>query len=183
MEAKVGLRAELAARSAHATTDLVAMVLAISRIPYGRPTSPSPEAVLREWRGTCSTKHLLLAEIMRESWPELDVQLRHRVYFVTKAFASERWGPRLAEMIPEGGLVDVHTYATVRHGGVRLTLDVTFPLDDWDGATPIPLACADGVDHPVASDPLAEKARLVATYCNPEVREPFIAALSEVQGP
>jgi hypothetical protein len=177
----VDLRAELTSRSGQTRLDLVETVLTISRIPYGRPSWPSPEAVLAEWTGTCSTKHLLLIEILRDSWPELDAQLRHRVYRVTKELASQKWGPRVAAIVPESGLLDVHTYATVRRSERLLTVDVTFPLDHWDGATAIPLACADGIDYPVNSDPLAEKAVLVATHCHPAVREPFIAALSEVE--
>ncbi|MBA2326481.1 MAG: hypothetical protein H0V95_07540, partial [Actinobacteria bacterium] len=48
--------------------DLVKTVLAVSRIPYGRPSVLTPDAVLDEWHGTCSTKHLLLAEMAREEW-------------------------------------------------------------------------------------------------------------------
>ena len=32
--------------------DLRSLVLAISRIPYGRPPARTPEAVLGTWRGT-----------------------------------------------------------------------------------------------------------------------------------
>jgi hypothetical protein len=33
-----------------------------------------------EWKGTCSTKHALLAQLLRERWPELQPRLVHRVY-------------------------------------------------------------------------------------------------------
>lgn len=42
---------------------VVELVIEISRIPYGRPTVRSARGVLDEGRGTCSTKHLLLAEV------------------------------------------------------------------------------------------------------------------------
>ncbi len=177
----LSLALQLEARDSHSSTDLTSTVLAISRIPYGRPSSQSPEAVLADWRGTCSTKHLLLAAIVRECWPELDVQLWHRVYPVTKELAFDKWGPQVAEIVPESGLVDVHTYATIRQGSQRITVDVTFPLDHWDGAMAIPLACADGVDYPAGPNLLAEKANLVETFCNPELRELFIAALAQVE--
>ncbi len=169
----------LAARVGQARGDLRATVLALSRIPYGRPKVQSPAGVLAEWRGTCSTKHLLLAAILQERWPELRIALWHRVYRVTKELAHARWGPGVAAIVPAVGLVDVHTYATIQSGPDRITLDVTFPLADWDGKTAIPLACDDGRDYAAGPDPLAKKAELVDLYCDPAVREPFIAALSE----
>ena len=40
------------------------------------------------------------------------------------------------------------------------------------------LACGDGRDFPAGDDPDADKAALEASYCDPLVREPFIAALA-----
>ena len=44
--------------------DLRHILFSIRDIPYGRPTNNTPEDVLREWRGTCSGKHLALHEIV-----------------------------------------------------------------------------------------------------------------------
>jgi len=41
----------------------------------------------------------------------------------------------------------------------------------------MPLACGEGQDFPAGDDPAADKAALEASYCDPQVREPFIAAL------
>ena len=38
----------------------------IRDMPYQRASSRHPEAIIREWRGTCSGKHYLLDEIFRE---------------------------------------------------------------------------------------------------------------------
>ena len=35
-------------------------------MPYRRASSRKPEAIVEEWRGTCSGKHYLLADIFRE---------------------------------------------------------------------------------------------------------------------
>jgi hypothetical protein len=40
------------------------------------------------------------------------------------------------------------------------------------------LACGDGQDFPAGDNPDAGKAALEASYCDPLVREPFIAALA-----
>src|SRR6266446_1782845 len=47
-------------------TTFVQLALHVSTIPYGRTTSNSPLAVLVENRGTCSSKHRLLAEVAHE---------------------------------------------------------------------------------------------------------------------
>jgi hypothetical protein len=158
--------------------DLVGIVLAVSRIPYGRPSALTSEAVLDEWRGTCSTKHLLLADVADEAWPATSPELWHRPYLVTGDLAEKRWGPRVAATVPESGLVDVHTYATLALDGRRVDVDVTFPLAGWDGRSDIPLACGGGDDHPGGDDPMLTKADLVRRHCDPGVREPFIAALA-----
>jgi hypothetical protein len=159
---------------------LIETVLEISAIPYGRPRDRTPSGVLEEWRGTCSTKHMLLAAIVDEAWPECRSQLWHRVYRVTREFATRRWGGSVAATIPRQGLVDVHTFATLdlEHSGTQV--DITFTLADWDGRSDIPLACAIGDDHPAGAEPLAKKAALERAHCDYEAREQFIAALSTI---
>jgi hypothetical protein len=161
--------------------DLVGTVLELSRIPYGRPSVLTPDAVLDEWRGTCSTKHLLLTGIATEEWPYTVPELWHRPYLVTRDLAARRWRSAVAAMVPEAGLVDVHTYATLDVDRRRVNVDVTFPLAGWDGRSDIALACGEGEDHPAGDDPIGAKADLVRRYCDPAVREPFVAALAKMQ--
>ena len=121
------LLAGLRARSAEPVDDLRSLVLAISRIPYGRPPARTPEAVVETWRGTCSDKHLLLRAVA----PELDaaprVELVHRVYVVDRATAGRLWGPAMAAQVPAAGLVDVHTYAVVTPPGVAVDTSLYNP--------------------------------------------------------
>jgi hypothetical protein len=159
--------------------DLVGTVLELSRIPYGRPSVLTSEAVLDKWRGTCSTKHLLLADIVGGRWPHTEPELWHRPYLVTRALAAERWGATVADVVPEAGLVDVHTYATLELDGRAVNIDVTFPLAGWDGRSDIRLSCGEGDDFPAGDDPIGAKADLVRRHCDPAVREPFIAALAD----
>lgn len=176
------LKARLEERSGE-QLELVGTVLAVSRIPYGRPSVLTPAAVLDEWRGTCSTKHVLLAELARESWPETEPRLWHRPYVVTRDLAAAQWGQPVAATVPADGLVDVHTYATVLLDDRSTRIDVTFPLATWDGRTDIPVACGTGEDHPAGEDPFMSKAALVRRHCDPAVREPFIAALASAGAP
>lgn len=166
---------------------LCQVVNAVQAIPYGRPEARTPEGVIVEWTGTCSTKHALLAQLLRERWPELQPRLIHRVYRVSRGSVLQRHGSGAAEAVPEGGLTDVHRYLVIILAGQDVTIDITFPGDQaWDGHRSMSLACGAGHDFPAGDYPDAEKAALEASYCDPQVREPFIASLalaSSLAGP
>jgi hypothetical protein len=158
---------------------LCQVVDAVQAIPYGRPRARTPEGVIAEWKGTCSTKHALLAQLLRERWPELQPRLVHRVYRVSRGAALQRYGGGAASTVPEDGLTDVHRYLMIALAGQEVTIDITFPGDQaWDGHRSMRLACGDGDDFPAGDDPDAEKAALEASNCDPELREPFIASLA-----
>jgi hypothetical protein len=155
------------------------IVNAVQAIPYGRPGSRTAEGVIAEWKGTCSTKHALLAQLLRERWPELRPRLVHRVYRVSRGSVFQRYGTDAAAAVPEGGLTDVHRYLVLTLAGQNVTIDITFPADQpWDGHRSMYLACGDGPDSAAGDDPDADKAALEASYCDPLLREPFIAALT-----
>ena len=59
-----------------------------------------------------------------------------------------------------------------------IPVDVTFPLEDWDGNAPTLLACTAGRDFDAGTYPVATKAELVRRWCDPARRERFIAALT-----
>lgn len=162
---------------------LVDLVEAVRRLPYGRPSDRTVEGMLREGRGTCSTKHLFLARMLAERFPETDPLIVHRVYTLDRARARELFGAAVAETVPADGLVDVHRYITIAvQGGRRVEIDATFPGPAWDGRSPLPLACGPGQDHPSGEEPDAEKRALEEQHCDPAVREPFIAALTAAAG-
>lgn len=155
------------------------VVNAVQAIPYGRPGSRTADGVIGEWKGTCSTKHALLTQLLRERWPELRLRLVHRVYRMSRGSVIQRHGADAASAVPEGGLTDVHRYLVLSVAGQEVTIDITFPGgQSWDGHRSMCLACGDGRDFPAGDDPDADKAALEASYCDPLVREPFIAALA-----
>ena len=158
---------------------LVDLVEAVRALPYGRPSDRSVAGLLRERRGTCSTKHLFLAQALRERFPHTRPQIVHRVYRAEREQIRERYGNEVAAAVPEDGLVDVHRYLRIQIGGREITLDVTFPGGEpWDGKSSLPLACGAGEDVAAGEDPDSDKRALEARYCDPTVREPFIAALT-----
>ena len=162
-----------------ADVSLVDLVEAVRALPYGRPSDRSVDGLLRERRGTCSTKHLFLARALRERFPHTQPQIMHRVYRAEREQIRERYGDEVAATVPKNGLVDVHRYLLIRVGGRQITLDVTFPGGEpWDGRSSLPLACGPGEDVAAGDNPDWDKRALEARYCNPAAREPFIAALT-----
>lgn len=160
---------------------LVDLVESVRSLPYGRPSDRTVEGMLRERRGTCSTKHLYLAQVLAERCPETAPLIIHRVYKLDRAQARELFGCEVAEVIPEEGLVDVHRYLTITVGGARIAIDATFGGLPWDGRSSLPLACGPGRDYPSDGNPDIEKRVLEEQYCDPGVREPVIAVLSQVR--
>lgn len=158
--------------------DIRDLIVVVSQIPYGRTSEQSALSVVREWRGTCSTKHLLLRDALAERWPHVRVDLCHRPYVVTRPLAAALWGSEVAFHVPPDGLADVHTFARVTLDGRLVDVDVTNPLEGWDGASDIELQCGHGEDVPAGLDPIATKRLLVESHCDALVREPFIEELT-----
>jgi hypothetical protein len=157
-------------------TDVVATV---HSIPYGRPATRTISGVLAEWKGTCSTKHLLLVAVLLQRWPETEPRLLHRVYRILPAEAEQRFGDDVAACVPLEGLVDVHRFCVIRIGGADVAIDITFPgTPAWPGHSSMALQCGEGEDHPVMGDPDIGKRVLETRFCDPTIREPFIAALA-----
>jgi hypothetical protein len=159
---------------------LVELIEFVRALPYGRPTDRSVEGMLAEGRGTCSTKHLFLASVLAERFPETAPQIVHRVYRLDRERAERLFGADIARIMPREGLTDVHRYLTVFIDGRRITLDATFFGPPWDGRSSLPLACGPGHDYLAGPDPDADKRALERAHCDPSIREPFIAALSSV---
>jgi hypothetical protein len=136
--------------------------------------------VVSEWRGTCSTKHALLAELAATRWPELEPLIVHRIYRLTPDLARSLFGARAAAAVPAEGLTDVHSYVTLLVNGRRVKVDATIPGPNWDGRSDMRLACADGLDVDGGDDPWATKSALVGEHCDGDIRERVISALAEL---
>lgn len=168
------------ASAARVPDGALAMVEFVRSLPYARPSARTTAAMLAERRGTCSTKHAFLHQLLSEHFPELEPRLVHRVYAVSRQHARVRFGSKVSDTVPCDGLMDVHRFLEIRLHGRPIRIDATFPGSPWDGATSMPLACGAGEDHPVGGDPDEEKRALESEHCDPRAREPFIAALSAV---
>ena len=157
------------------------VVETLRAMPYERPSVRDVPTTLAEWRGTCSTKHALLRDVIERRWPEFEPQTVHRIYRIGHGAAFALYGPEVADTVPRGGLTDVHRYVTIDQGGGRIDLDVTFATGvPWDGRSSMMLAAGDGDDIIAGADPDADKQRLELEHVDPAVREPFITALTHV---
>jgi hypothetical protein len=151
------------------------IVEAVRAIPHARPAERSAGGVVSSWRGTCSTKLLLL----RALCPQLDLRFVNRVFRLTRDAARARLGPRAAAAIVPEGIVDVHTFATALVSGRRVVIDVTFPGEpSWDGRSDMEIPWPTGEDFEAGDDPIAHKEELVARFGDPVARAKLIAAIT-----
>ena len=89
LDVRSPLSARFAAQGAWTYRDAARLVW---DLPYGRPRHGGLDAVLRDERGTCSSKHALLAALAEEVG--LDVQLKLGLFLMT-ATNTPRVGPVL----------------------------------------------------------------------------------------
>jgi hypothetical protein len=163
-----------------ASADVRDVVEAIRLIPFGRPTERTAAGVVDEWRGTCSTKHELLVQIIQDRWPELDSRVMQRVYTLTPTVARRLFGEPASVAVPSEGMADVHTYMTVMIEARRIVIDATLPGPPWDGRSNMVLASGEGFDVDGGDDPRATKARLVREHCDAAARDRVIDALARL---
>jgi len=155
---------------------LVELVEAMRALPYGLPSEPTSESMLREGRGTSEAKHLFLGHTIATRFPWAQPELVHRVYRLDRARALELYGPEIAQAVPAEGLVDVHRYLTLVLEGRRVAIDATLPGPPWDGRSPLPVACGPGEDHAAGADPDADLRALESERCDAGARAALTSA-------
>ena len=96
----------------------------IRDMPYRRASSRKPEAIVQEWQGTCSGKHYLLADILRE------LGLECQVIMCTHRFTPENtrhFPDALRRLVAVSPIPDVHTFLHVSTVRGWTVLDATWP--------------------------------------------------------
>lgn len=168
------IRDRFLARAGLSNPSVKDIINAIKAIPHGRPRERSAQGVVQGWRGTCSTKLLLL----REMCPRLPMRMYNRVFLLTPEAARQHMGDDVANVIPPGGTTDVHTYAKIHHDNRWVLIDLTFPGERWDGHSDMKLPWGEGKDFEAGDDPIASKEALVQQHGDPETRARLIQAIS-----
>jgi hypothetical protein len=174
LEAMESTRDSFLARAGLSNPSVKDVINTIKAIPHGRPRERSAHGVVQDWRGTCSTKLLLLREIC----PDLPMRLYNRVFLLTPETARERLGDDVAQVIPPRGTIDVHTFAKIHHDKRWVLIDLTFPGELWDGHHDMELPWPEGQDFEAGDDPIASKEALVQQHGDPETRTRLIEAIS-----
>lgn len=130
------LHAEAAARGLRAPAaplpDIPESFALVRDMPYARASTHDPAGIVREWRGTCSTKHELLAALLAE----------RGVSSTVMACTQEITLPPSAppELLAQTGgqaVVDVHNYLIVHAPGGDMIVDATWPLSAAAAGLPV----------------------------------------------
>ena len=158
-------------------------------MPYQRASTREPEAIVREWRGTCSGKHYLLAGIFRE------LGMDSRIIMCTHRFTRDNTGhfpPELQALVVREPVPDVHTYIRLENTASWMTVDATWPSSAeplgmlvnrvFSDGQDMVIACdaIDTYEVPDGQDPQAFKEQLIAEFCGSSstIRDEFIEGMS-----
>ena len=162
-------------------------------MPYRRASSRRPESIIEEWRGTCSGKHYLLAEIFRELGMESVVMMCTHQF---TRHSTQHFPAELREMLATGPIPDVHTYLRVNTEQGWMVVDATWPSNaaslgmtvnhDFDPGIDMAVAC-DPIDTfpvPEEQDPQQFKELLIERFCgtHSQLRDDFIEGMGRWLG-
>lgn len=158
-------------------------------MPYQRASTREPEAIVHEWRGTCSGKHYLLAGIFRE------LGMDSRIVMCTHRFTRENtshFPEALRSLVASEPVPDVHTYIRLKTDAGWMNVDGTWPSATEPLGMPVNRTFAEGRDMEIACDPVdsfivpsgddpqAFKEQLIAEFCGSSstIRDEFIEGMS-----
>ena len=162
-------------------------------MPYRRASSRRPEAIVEEWRGTCSGKHYLLADIFRE------LGLEALVIMCTHQFTPENtrhFPQELRKLVEVSPVPDVHTYLRVNTAEGWTVVDATWPSSAGPLGMTVNREFVPGQDMTIACDPIETlpvpegmdpqefKEQVIAQFCGESsgVRDEFIEGMGRWLG-
>ncbi|MBK8988404.1 MAG: hypothetical protein IPM39_20445 [Chloroflexi bacterium] len=123
------LRAEAVRRGLLAETAVIDAATAfhlVRDMPYIRASSRQPEAIIQEWRGTCSGKHYVLKALLAELGIASRLMACTAVTEIDLADAPPALRPSLE--MGHGRFVDVHNYLILDLPTGEMVVDATWPL-------------------------------------------------------
>lgn len=158
-------------------------------MPYQRASSREPEAIIEEWRGTCSGKHYVLDRVFRE------LGMDSRIVMCTHRFTRENTGhfpPALRALVVKGPVPDVHTYIRLKTNAGWMNVDGTWPSAAEPLGMTVNRTFVEGRDMTIACDPVDSfvvpsdddpqvfKEQLIAEFCGSSstIRDEFIEGMS-----
>lgn len=145
---------------------------AVQQMPYFSGADRTPLAALRDGRGACTAKHIILRDVFRVTGQRADVELV-RGDFAAAIPLHPSQSPELAAMIRQGGVTDFHCRVVLRGVDGDRRLDATWPDGlaaygfavnrGWTGQGDTLQAMPDAVPCGTPEDVLAAKAEMLAT--------------------
>ncbi|HET8609632.1 MAG TPA: transglutaminase domain-containing protein [Burkholderiales bacterium] len=170
--------------------DLPAIYHAVRNIPYGSTGERDPVKIIANNLGSCSGKHILLRDLLRETGRQAEV-ITMFTHFNRGIPSHPAMPDDLRTMIDGGEICDFHHYVRVRDRRRWIKLDATwhdaliqfgFPVNrDWGGERDTLLAATPIREYPAVED-LATWKRQLLTRLSPqqrEIRAKFFRRLTE----
>jgi len=183
-------RAFLKERLSAGSTNVADVYHAVRNIPYGSTGERNPVKVIANNLGSCSGKHVLLRDLLREVGWEAEV-ITMFTHF-NRGIPSHPAMPAELRAMIEGEVVcDFHHYVRVQMREGWRKLDATwhdalipygFPVNrDWTGLSDTVLAAMPIHEYPAVEDLITRKQQLLAelTAQQREFRAKFFRLLTE----
>ncbi len=162
---------------------------AVRQMPYFSGPDRTPLTALREGRGACTAKHVILRDVLRAIGRRADVEIVQGD-FAAAIPPHPSQDAALAEMVRQGDVMDFHCRVVLRGVDGDRRLDATWPdalapfgfavNRDWTGQGDTLQAIPDAIVRATPEDVLAAKAELLATLDPPMIarRLEFLRLLS-----
>ena len=163
---------------------------AVRKIPYGSTGERNPVKVIANNLGSCSGKHILLRDLLREVGREAEV-ITMFTHFNRGIPSHPAMPAELRAMIAGREVCDFHHYVRFRMGECWHKLDATwhdalfsygFPVNrDWNGESDTVLAATPIREYPAVEDLIAWKEQLITelTAEQRDLRAKFFTTLTE----
>jgi Transglutaminase-like superfamily len=152
---------------------------AVRKIPYGSIGERDAVKVIANNLGSCSGKHILLRDLLRETGHEAEI-ITIFTYFNRGVPSHPAMPEDLRKMIEDENICDFHHYVHARRGDRWLKLDATwhdalspygFPVNrDWRGQGDTVLAATPVREYPAVEDLATWKMDLLEQL-DPEQRD------------
>ena len=168
---------------------VISLFHAVRNIPYFSSGERSPEAVLRDNRGACTAKHLLLRDLLRRCGELADVELIEGDFAASMPVVNSM-PDELKMWIRSGGIKDYHCYVVWRGPEREQILDATWPdalarhgftvNSDWAGEGDTALAIVPTFIKSRVEDVIPRKEKLLLSLTREEThhRKLFLSLLS-----
>jgi hypothetical protein len=140
-------------------TDVVKTFHAVRNLPYFSSGDRSPETALRDRRGACTAKHILLRDLLRRQGEIADVEIVEGDFAAAMPLVASM-PDELRGWIQTGGISDFHCYVVWRGPQREQLLDATWPDGLLSLGFPVNNHWAGEGDTTLAMEPRHVKARI-----------------------